>query len=470
MEISSLKFTKYLSSEKTNPYLLEGFFSTNPEIFQFLQDYDRISYTDNLTKFFCLYRNRESLIQKFESLFEEKKLHIHSVVRFLYASDSFSLKSRVVFEYLVKEEKDVAIYLNLYYLIEIFIILERIVITNDLYYFYTCVSKSDRPSFLEYPYFINNPELLKIVPFLFDQEKIENLMKDDLKSLQIETEELSGIEIIRENLDLKLNSIVEEIMLRTDSNCAKLLNPFYLRDNIYMPTEEEFSNISRFLEYSKENSKEKYKIDSNFIFGRDLISIEVDFRSPILFDDWKSFGYSWINLEEFFPSPRVGEQNELVNTRNRIDEIENQQKSQLISIKLKSILQINIDLKSLNIIADTYIDAKLFGDINLKKDFKMLFHFVKTPEITQIPILRNTNLETVKYLLSFFITLKNETKIFDINSIKELIYLLLYISNNIDSIENEQLRKVHRLPKFKINKDLVKELKSLVPISYLNSF
>jgi len=460
MEIGNLNFTKYLSSEKKNIDFLKEFFSTNPEIFQILQDYDKINFTDDLTKFFFLYRNRESLLQKFEDWFEAKKLHIHSVVRFLFASGSFSLKSNVVFEYEINKDEDVPLYLNLYYLIEILIILERIVITNDLYYFYTCYNKNERPSFLQSPYFINNPELLKIVPFLFDHGKIERFIIDDFESLHVETEELSGVEILRRNLDLKLNSVVKEIMIRTGVSHAKLLNPFYLRDNICMPKEKEFSNISRFLElYSKENNSDKFKIDSNFTYGRDLISIEVDLSAAILFDDWKSFGYSWLNLEEFYPSNLVGKKNEEIETQLKLSEIKNKQDQFSYSTNLRKSLKVNIEIRKAFKLFDGLVDKVFFNKKELRNEFRSLFIFLEDNSIINFPTTKSLETKDIKYIMRFFSKYKGNE--FDYN-VSDLQYLLAHFAEKPEESNNLSIEKAHRDKKFDLDEISQRELNSIV--------
>lgn len=212
------------------------------------------------------------------------------------------------------------------------------------------------------------------------------------------------------------------------------------------------------------SSVELLKFDDNQGLHYDIKPLDIKIKKLFINNDEKSnIEKGLVVVNNSLENIQLALKNNYHTTSGKIDEIESQLSKYNVSSKLKSILQINIDLTSASNIVDAYIDAKLLGDINLKEYFKILFHFVKTPEITQIPSLRNTSLETIKYLLSFFITLRNETKIFDFSSIEELKYLLLYISNNTDSIDNQQLRKVHTLPKFKLHNDLVKELKKLVP-------
>lgn len=456
MEIRDLSFTKYLSSEKKNLYYLEEFFSANPEVFQVLQDYDKISYTDDLTKFFFLYRNRESLLQKFGDWFETKKLHIHSVVRFLFASGRFSLNSNVVFEYEINQEEDAALYLNLYYLIEIFIVLERIVLTNDLYYFYKCYNREERPSFLHSPYFINCPELLKIAPFLFDDEKIERIIKEDLESLKVGIEELSDIRVLRRNLDLKFNAIVGEIMQRANVPHTKLLNPFYLRDNISKPKEREFSTISMFLD---SNGKDKLKIDSNFIYGRDLISIEVDFCAPILFDDFKGFGYSWVDLEEFFPSNLFGKQNEQTETLLKISEIESKQEQSSHSIILRNSLIVNIDIRKAIKLFEGLVDKVFPVKKELKNEFRSLFTFLEDKSLIDFPTTKNLETKEIKYIMRFFSKYKGNE--FDYN-VSDLQYLLAHFAEKPEESNNLSIEKAHRDKKFDLDEISQRELNSIV--------
>jgi hypothetical protein len=106
---------------------------------------------------------------------------------------------------------------------------------------------------------------------------------------------------------------------------------------------------------------------------------------------------------------------------------------------------------------------KLRNNNELKKGFRFLFEFLKDPEIIEFPLVENISLEESKHILSFFITLGQNTKIIHFNSIDDIKYLIFRFTNNLQGLDNTQLRKVHRLPKFKISKELEKELIRLVP-------
>jgi hypothetical protein len=460
MEINDLKFTKYLSSEKKNLDFFKKFFSINPEIFQILQDYDKISYTDDVTRFFFLYQNRESLIQKFEKLFLKKELHIHSVVRFLFVSDDFSLKFNILFEYDLNDENDVAIYLNLYYLIEIFIISERIVLINDFYYFYSCYSKEERPEFLQSPYFINNPDFLKISPFLFDDRKMQSLIIEDLESYKVGTVNISDVQVLRSNLNLKLNAIVEEVYVRTKVPYTKLLNPFYLRDNISAPIEKEFSNASTFKDlYGKENDWKKFKIDSNFIYGTDLIKIHIDLQAPIIFDETKGFGYSWVDLEEFYPSNLVGKKNEEIETQLKISEIKNKQDQFSYSTNLRKSLKVNIEIRNAFKLFDGLVDKVFFNKKELRNEFRSLFIFLEDNSIINFPTTKSLETKDIKYIMRFFSKYKGNE--FDYN-VSDLQYLLTHFAEKPEESNNLSIEKAHRDKKFDLDEISQRELNSIV--------
>ena len=106
MEIGTQIFTKYLVNNEKNSFYLDDFFSSHKEFHQILMEYERISYTDNVTKFFFLFQNREYLNEKFDDFLKSKRIHLHSVVRFIFLSERFP-STISFFEYDLNKTEDV---------------------------------------------------------------------------------------------------------------------------------------------------------------------------------------------------------------------------------------------------------------------------------------------------------------------------------------------------------------------------
>lgn len=470
MEIKKLPVTKYLKRTDSNIYYLQEFFSKNSFFLEAFIEHDKLSYLDDYSKFFFLFKLREQFLDSYENYIEAYKLHESSVFYVLFSIPEFSTGVNV-FQYDLDDESDSIIYINLFLQIEMFKIIDRIIYSHPQLYNYLLGVLTIEE--LKTPMFLSNPNLLLISAFIIEPYNLYKIVNNDfeLQKVDLENDFLRKFDVFP--LIELLKNFDNNIYERTGRKYVRNYNPFYYKKEIHnIPVKD--CNIHEFIEENRllfsfdwENLP-KYEIDTSFSICEKKLcfclneGLDYDLGEKI-YQDFQIF-----STPSNFLYEKIGIKNEDVVKKNSLKKIENQQDDFLLS----TILRKKMIIKSSNELAyrliEKYIELnKEIQDEKIKNGFKKLFDFLTNPEIKEIPVIENVNLKKAKHLLSFFITMKTEISVFEFKNIEDLKYLILYITGNIHSINNQQLRQVHRLPKFKIANEIKNKLRSEVSEGFL---
>ena len=442
MEIGTQIFTKYLVNNEKNSFYLDDFFSSHKEFHQILMEYERISYTDNVTKFFFLFQNREYLNEKFDDFLKSKRIHLHSVVRFIFLSERFP-STISFFEYDLNKTEDVIEYLNIFFLFELFIILSRIILQNNLYYDENYQIKP--LPLVGKPFIINNQELLKISPFIFESIEFEKLFFDDLQSIKIVDASDEDVFILRRNLYMKIGEIAGEIESRTKIPYIKNFSPALIKRSIGFPNDKVGLNIKSFFQsYGREGFFNKFIINTDFTFGA-LITLNLVDKVPILFDRKEPFGFTFLDMEEKFLSTLVGTNNAEAKLWNKIKDKDN-------NYEFRRGFVILMNKNELIKFFDSFIKIFLTQDFSIKKS---LIHQVIKGNLEKQNLQKTKFREFAEYLFS---SSERNVKLPDFalskEELKNLIFIIFAYRDKIFKFSISKEKLIQYLQKITYNNDL----------------
>jgi len=477
MEINDLTILKYITPESTN--ILSSYLEKDSQTHSILEKYEEISYLGSSEKFFFLFKEHEKFINRNHKILNKHSDHLLSVMGLLFMIEThgymtgncsiydpvYGENGRVIppdnsfpedvnIEYSLTSDESVICIIDLFFNIEIFKIIRRVVekYQDECYY--------GRLEILNYETAFNDIDLINFYPFMF-KGKIE--LENNIK-LVSESFNFFDKDKIRDNLQIinnKFYLVVEEIMSRTKLEYIKCYNFYDFRKRALSYADENDELLTYIDDYFFPRKLDKYDYEYFITF----FIVSLNFKLPDLefINDYNNKYSINRNGRIFQSSDGYMKEGEYYYKAKEEDNFKENVKNLLTSSKCKNLIKVSSNSEIICKIIDRYIELKLRNNNELKKGFKFLFEFLKDPEIIEFPLVENISLEESKHILSFFITLGQNTKIIHFNSIDDIKYLIFRFTNNLQGLDNTQLRKVHRLPKFKISKELEKELIRLVP-------
>lgn len=460
MEIENFKIIRYLYKDDTSLSYLKEFLLKDINTFKVLEKYDDLSYEPDVKKFFFLVRHREIFNKKYHNNLEKFENHKLSIFKFLFTLDIFPEQANV-FEYRILNEDNLIIFIDIFFLTEIYSVLYRIVKASGLFP-YLMEINSLSGSFLSLKEL--DRDLLLIAPFIFDNLSLQYFYSI-YYSLNFEELKSEGLYHFYANDQLKIlkAELIDKVGESHFRNYSFLYAKYSAKKIIHKINKTENKDTLFFIsQFNSQLNIPKKIFDVNFIFDgqREFHLITGSFPG-LDFDekyDFLNFSFS----ENFHHQFAIN-----------IDKISKEEKiEELLKInndnKYKSFLKINLDKKILIEIIKEFVDFDGLGnheeDIKqqLKDDFEKLIYFCSAPHLNELPNIRNINKDQLYEILVFFNKfLKKEKYVIFKNN--ELIQLLLICTNNLKEDKNSYLKKVHLRKELNLSKDRVRVLKSKVP-------
>ena len=163
-----LKILKNISNNDLE--FFTKFLEKNHHLKEVLTEYEKISYLDDINKFFFLFKNRESLRNSNYDFFFNHKEKTRSILHLFFAFSNPNEFDKLKFR--LSSEEDAALFIDLFLQIEIYKTLENIARRYSLF----TKTKKKKRAFL-----INNFSLLQVSPFIFHKEKIKEIIEEEIK-------------------------------------------------------------------------------------------------------------------------------------------------------------------------------------------------------------------------------------------------------------------------------------------------
>lgn len=466
MEINKLQVAKYLKET----YYLEEFFKRNSVFLDYFVEYEKNSYLDDYSKFFFLFKLREQFLDLYSDYIEFYKLNESSVFYLLFSTPDFSTGVNI-FLYILNNENDSILYINLFLQIEMFRIIDRIIYSNpQLYNYLLGILTIEK---LRKPLLLNDPNLLLISGFIIEPNDLYKIVKNDfaLYKVSMDDDFLRKLDVYPLNMSLK--NLDNNIYERIQRKYVKNYNSFYYKNDLDKISIKDYK-INEFMEKNRLlflfdwQNLPKYTVDSSFSICDEQIYFCINDGFDYNLGDKMFLGFDdCFSSTPFYLAETLGTKNEDIVKKNDLKKIENQQEQFVLSSVLREKMKIKCSNAAYKLIKEYINSNKEIQDKKIVDGLEKLFDFLTKPEIKEIPVIENVDLKKAKYLLSFFITMKDEVSIFDFKNIENLKYLILYVTGNIHSINNQQLRQVHRLPNFRIANEIKSKLRSVVSQEFL---
>ena len=162
-----LKILKNISNNDLE--FFTKFLERNLHLKEVLTEYEKISYLDDINKFFFLFKNRESLRNSNYDFFLYYKEKKQSILHLFFALSNPRDFDKLRFR--LSSEEDATLFVDLFLQIEIYRTLENIAQRNALF---TKKQKKKRA------FLVNNFSLLQVSPFIFHKEEFVELIEEEI--------------------------------------------------------------------------------------------------------------------------------------------------------------------------------------------------------------------------------------------------------------------------------------------------
>ena len=405
------------------------FLEKNLHLKEVIIEYEKISYLDDINKFFFLFKNRESLRNSNYDFFLYYKEKKQSILHLFFALSNPRDFDKLRFR--LSSEEDATLFVDLFLQIEIYRTLENIAQRNALF---TKKQKKKRA------FLVNNFSLLQVSPFIFHKEELVELIEEEIKKFP--EENIFNLNFENDSLDLVYSSISE----RTNLDYVKLFSYNYNRYLIYLfelNTEEKLV-----LEKLNKNPSEQ-EIDFSFTFAT---------KYQFNYSNYKEFDFMMSQLRDYTlrlytksnSDYEIDEKIEIQNIKNSLEVFS-------LNKKLRGTLKLNVPTKKVVLLFNSYCEQVLKNK-SLKIAFKDLILFLDST-IDHFPKTDELSINEIKQLIRFFSRFKDEVFTYEV---KSLIFLMLSFANKLEETDNTSIERAHRDSKFDLDKETFKSLNSII--------
>ncbi|PVV56300.1 hypothetical protein [Chryseobacterium sp. HMWF035] len=473
MEIDDLTILKYITPESVD--ILRTYLEKDSRTYSILEKYEEISYLGSSEKFFFLFKEHEKFINRNHEILHKYSDHLLSVMGLLFMIETNgymtgncsifdpaygeygriippdnSFPEDVNIEYKLTNNDSVICIIDIFFNIEINKIMRLVMERYQDHSFY------GKAEFLNYDIAFNDLDVINLYPFLFKGTKeLQNHMNVISEKFNFFDKKkiIDNFQIINN----KIHLVFAEITSRTKYNYIKCYNYFNFRFRALRYADENdelLKHLDRFFFPRKLN-----KYDPRYYITFFIVSIDFELPDLEFVKDYNKKYYFHDDINIFHS---VYGYKELLTHIDEVDEenlLKNDIKNMLNSSKYKNLLKVNIDLKKTIILFDGFIDKCLYGNKQLKKDFKDLFKFITDESITVFPTTNELTVENIKYIMRFF---RNYKSIEFDYSISDLQYLLTHFANKPEEDKNTSIDRAHRMERFKLDRKIQNELNSLI--------
>ena len=426
-----LKILKNISNNDLE--FFTKFLERNLHLKEVLTEYGKISYLDDINKFFFLFKNRESLRNSNYDFFLYYKEKTQSILHLFFALSNPRDFDKLRFR--LSSEEDATLFVDMFLQIEIYRTLENIAQRNALF---TKTQKKKRA------FLVNNFSLLQISPFIFHKEELKEIIEEEIKKFP--EENIFNLNFENDSLDLVYSSISE----RTNLNYIKIFNRNYNNYQLRFSGSSILTEDELIIVFMISNHSE-FEIDLNFTFAP---------KYRFNYSTYETEMFVYKELDKMYKDPdssiEIDEKINIENLKKSIDFLNTRREEQDRFINdfydfwnLKKVIT-NISEKNLLNYFESFFEVKIENKdkrLNLKLEIKNFLKIFYDNKIKTIPKIVYLNSKDLQDLTSFFRYLKNE-KIINY-PVKEFLKMLLNSSGV--KIELSTLEQAHK--KIKLTED-----------------
>lgn len=420
-----LKILKNISNKDVE--FFSSFLEKNLNLKEVLIEYEKISYLDDINKFFFLFKNREFLRNSNYDFFLNHKEKTRSILHLFFALSNPNEFGKLKFR--LSSEEDPVLFVDLFLQIEIYKTLENIARRHALF---TKTQKKKRT------FLVNNFSLLQVSPFIFHKEELKEIIEEEIK--KIPEENIFNLNFENDGLDLVYSSISE----RTNLNYVKIFNWNYNNYQLRFSDSSILTEDELIIVFMISNHSE-FEIDLNFTFAP---------KYRFNYSTYETEMFVYEELDKMYKAPdssiEIDEKIEILNIKNSLEEFS-------LNKKLRDSLKLKVPTKKIVLLFNSYCEQVLKNK-SLKIAFKDLFLFIDST-IEHFPRTDELTINDIKQIIRFFSRFKD--KIFSYE-VKNLIFLILSFTNKLEEIENTSIERAHRDLKFDLDKETFKKLNSII--------
>ena len=420
-----LKILKNISNNDLE--FFTKFLEKNHHLKEVLTEYEKISYLDDINKFFFLFKNRESLRNSNYDFFFNHKEKTRSILHLFFAFSNPNEFDKLKFR--LSSEEDAALFIDLFLQIEIYKTLENIARRYSLF----TKTKKKKRAFL-----INNFSLLQVSPFIFHKEELKEIIEEEIKKFP--EENIFNLNFENDSLDLVYSSISE----RTNLNYVKIFNRNYNNYQLRFSDSSILTEDELIIVFMISNHSE-FEIDLNFTFAP---------KYRFNYSTYETEMFVYEELDKIYKDPdsstEIDEKIEIQNIKKSLEEFS-------LNKKLRETLKLNAPVKKVISLFNSYCDQVLKNK-SLKVEFRDLILFLDSTN-EHFPRTNDLSINDIKQLIRFFSRFKDEIFSYEV---KNLILLILSCANKLEETDNTSIERAHRDSKFDLDKETFKNLNSII--------